>query len=122
MNANTLMPKEYLSGADVYDTKNKSISLSATISGLKRVTVGTDNEERWALTFEHTERKLTLNKTNLSKLIEMFGAETDDWIGKLISLFGSQTMYQGKSVKAIRVGEPDGGVPLGQFDPDDIPV
>ena len=127
MNANTMMPKEYLSANDVHDSKGKSISLAATITGLRKVTVGTDNDERWALTFKGTDRKLTLNKTNLSVLIELYGAETDDWTDKSISLYGATTQYQGKNVKAIRVGEPVVGAPdlvaVEHFDPDDeIPV
>lgn len=124
MNANSLMPKELLSGADVYDAKGKAIYLNATISGLKQIEVGPEKEKRWALTFSGTERKLTLNVTNRDRLVELFGAETDDWIGKDIALHGDKAIYGGKTVKAIRIEEPAVGAPelAGGFDPDEVEI
>lgn len=129
MNANTLMPKEYISSADVFDSKGKPAARTATITGIKKVTVGQDDnkEEKPALTFAGTDRKLTLNKTNISALIEYFGEETDDWIGQAVTLVGDYTQYQGKTVKALRIRPgATGGMPLADetesFDPDAIPV
>ena len=126
MNANTLMPKEFLSGADVHDSHGKPTELAATISGVRQVEVGQNKETRWALTFKGSDRKLTLNKTNLGTLIELFGAETDEWAGKSIALVGTTTEYQGKRVQAIRVAPPsnDGAAleDIKSFDPDEVPV
>lgn len=131
MNANSLMPKEYISGADVFDAKGKPITLTAVVAGVKKVLVGQgdEKEERWALTFRGSDRKLTLNKTNLGALIEFFGAETDDWTGQQVGLVGSYTEFQGKTVKAVRIRPSDGtGTPLAEaevadlaFDPDKVP-
>src|SRR5687767_15707268 len=99
MNANSLIPREYLAGKDVHDAKGKPLSLTAKIAKLIPVTIGDD--EAWALTFAGTDRKLKLNKVNISTLIEMFGAETDEWPGKEIGLVGAMTEFQGKRVQAI---------------------
>lgn len=122
MNANTMMPKEYLSGKDVHDVKGKALSFNATIADIKAVTIGDD--DAWALLFAGTERKLKLNKTNLSTLIEMFGPETDDWLGKQVGLVGAMTEFQGKRVQAIRINVPeDNAKPLAtKFDPEELPV
>ena len=121
MNANSLLPREYLSGKDVHDAKGKPLSLTATIAKLIPVTLGTD--EAWALTFTGTDRKLKLNKINISTLIEMFGAETDEWPGKEIGLVGAMTEFQGKRVQAIRINVPvQPSEPLGRFDPDDVDI
>lgn len=127
MNANTLMPKELISGADVHDAKGKPTYLAATIAGLVQIEVGPEKERRWALTFKGTNRKLTLNVTNKDRLIELFGAETDDWIGQKIALHGDTAKYAGKTVKAVRIEEPVPGAPeiagdAPSFDPDEIPV
>lgn len=128
MNANTLMPKELISGADVHDAKGRSISLNATIAGLKQIEVGQDKELRWALTFRGTERKLTLNVTNKDKLVKLFGAETDDWIGKKVALYGAEATFGGKTTQAVRIGDAVAGAPelatnkVAGFDPDEIPV
>ena len=125
MNANSLMPKELISANDVYDAKGKPIYLNATIAGLKQIEVGPDKEKRWALTFFGTDRKLTLNVTNRDKLVELFGAETDDWTERQIALHGDKATYGGKTVKAVRVEEPAAGAPelAGvAFDPDEVPL
>ena len=130
MNANTLMPKEFISGADVFDaTGKKSLTLGATIADVKSVSVGQgdDKEDKWALTFKGTDRKLTLNKTNLGALIEFFGAETDDWKGQHIALVGTWTEFAGKTVKAVRIRpQTEGATPLVEddiktFDPEAVP-
>src|SRR5690242_1372461 len=101
MNANDLMPKQYISSADVFDGKGKPTVRSATIAGVEQVMVGQgdEKEQKAALTFAGTDRKLTLNKTNIGALIEFFGTETDDWKGQKVNLVGDYTQYQGKTVK-----------------------
>lgn len=111
MNAATLIPKKLLSSADVYDAKGRAVSKSAVISGLQHVEVGTEKEVRPALSFEGTGRMLTLNVTNIERLVELFGGETDDWIGQTISLNGDTAKYGGKTVNAIRVDGPVAGAP-----------
>jgi hypothetical protein len=125
MNANSLMPKELLSGADVHDSHGKPIYLNATISGLKQIEVGQDKERRWALLFKGTDRKLTLNVTNKDRLVKMFSAETDDWIGQKIALHGATATFGGKEVLAIRIEDAEVGAPelaATRFDPDDVEI
>lgn len=126
MNAKTMFPKELISAADVYDAKNRPIYLNATIESLRQIPVGPEKELRWALLFKGTERKLTLNVTNNDRLVELFGSETDDWIGQKIALHGDKATFGGKTVPAVRIEEAAVGAPeLAQvkgFDPDDIPV
>lgn len=127
MNANKLMPKEYIGGKDVHDADGEPISLNVTIKDLIQVEVGQDKEQRWALTFTGTERKLTLNKTNIDKLIKLFGAETEAWKGKPIALTGATTTYGGEERQAVRIAKAN---PSGKsmeaaaeeaFDPESIP-
>lgn len=127
MNAKTMFPKELISGADVHDAKGRPTSINATIAGIRQIEVGPEKEKRWALLFLGTDRKLTLNVTNNEKLCDLFGNETDDWVGQRISLRGDTAKFGGKTVQAVRVDEfKAGGAELGGalgFDPDnEIPV
>lgn len=54
-------------------------------------------------------KKLTLNKTNATKLADMFGNDTDRWVGHQIMLYTEMTST-GKSGVRIRQ-TPPGGVP-----------
>lgn len=119
MNANKLMPKEYITGADVHDADGEPTTMNVTIASLTQVEVGQDKEMRWALTFTGTERKLTLNKTNIDRLIKQFGAETDGWAGQAIGLTGATTTFGGKEVQAVRITRPAGMVQMEKpYDPD----
>ena len=62
-----------------------------------------DDGRKLSLGFEEIEHGLTLNKTNLSILIDGFGSETDDWKGKKISLMLIKTKFSGQTVDGIQV-------------------
>ena len=49
-------------------------------------------------------KKLVLNKTNALMIASAFGDETDEWVGKIISLHSEKVAFQGKIVDALRVG------------------
>ncbi len=60
--------------------------------------------------FEKTPKHWVLNKTNATCLRAMFGRETDEWIGKRVTLYPApyQDPFTGEMGTAIRVrGSPD---------------
>lgn len=58
------------------------------------------------LEFLELEQKLTLNKTRVKKLVELLGDDTDDWVGKRISIYRIDVSYQGKQMPGIAVAAP----------------
>lgn len=58
------------------------------------------------LGFLELDQKLTLNKTRVKKLVELLGEDTDDWVGKKISLYRIDVSYQGKQMPGVAVGAP----------------
>ena len=60
------------------------------------------------------ERGMILNKTNANIITELHGSETDDWPGKMITLYSARVEFQGKIVDGIRVQlAPVGGASAG---------
>ena len=55
------------------------------------------------LSFVGKEKVLVCNKTNARTIGNIHGEHLENWIGKQIKLFQSQTDFQGKSVPCIRV-------------------
>ncbi len=54
--------------------------------------------------FENTKKQLVLNKTNFNTIADVLGeGDTDQWVGKQITLIPARTEYQGKRVPCIRV-------------------
>ena len=77
-----------------------------TISGYE--VVDFDEGKKIVLSFNKTDRTFVLNKTNGNTIADMYSQEMDNWIGKQITLFPTQTDFQGKAVACIRVriGQP----------------
>lgn len=67
-----------------------------------------DNGDRKVvLEFNELENKaMPLNVTNSRAIADIYGGDTDNWIGKEIMLFTMPVDYQGKMVQAIRIRAP----------------
>lgn len=62
-----------------------------------------DNGNKLVVTFEGKKKALVCNKTNANRIAYAFGTNTDNWIGKEVTLFTDLVDFQGKAVEAIRV-------------------
>jgi len=95
----------YLQQIDVVDEP------LVTITSAKSVSFENEDREKLALYFEEFDKGLICNTTNIDLLTALFGGdETDDWIGKQITLYTDPTViYGGKKVGGIRVrsGSPE---------------
>ena len=60
-------------------------------------------EAKLVLYFEEEDRGVVLNKINTRRLIEAFGDDSDDWIGKRITLYTEPVDFNGKVTDAIRL-------------------
>jgi hypothetical protein len=96
MNINSAFPSTYLKAADL---QGKSVTL--TMDHVTMEDIGGDQKP--VLYFQGTERGIVLNKTNTSIISEMYGYETDDWVGKKITIHPARVEFQGRIVDAIRV-------------------
>lgn len=58
------------------------------------------------LEFLETDQKLTLNKTRIRKLVEMFGPDSDDWIDRRVALYAVPVQFNGKSQMGVAIAAP----------------
>lgn len=78
--------------------------LTLTISKVKPERMQSTGEEKLVLSFEETGKGLVLGtKANLEFLIDEFGDDTDDWVGKEIVLYSVETSFGSKPVQGIRL-------------------
>jgi hypothetical protein len=98
MQANQLCPSPHLEAADLCG-KEKVVTMKSV--GFK--VVGEAKVSKGVIEFEEFDRGMVLNRTNLKRVIELHGTETDDWTGKKITLYPSETDFQGKTVPCLRV-------------------
>ena len=62
-----------------------------------------DKAEKPVIGFQESEKRLVLNRTNAAQMQQLFGAETEGWIGKRLTLYPTTVNYQGDMVACIRL-------------------
>jgi hypothetical protein len=103
MNADQLLKKRYVQASDIGDQGKIVTIVDLKIEELKGRD-GTVNQ-KGVLYFDSGIKPLPLNNTNVAKLKELFGKETDDWIGKDIYLVVRNVEAFGKPALGIRIEE-----------------
>lgn len=99
MDVNAMYPSEYLKASDLQGKDH-----TVTIQGIKMEKIGRDDEPaKPVLYFRGAKKGLVLNRTNANTVAEIYGTETNFWMGKPITLGVSWVDFQGRQVEAIRV-------------------
>lgn len=100
MQATNLCPSPHLEAADLCGKDNV-----VTIEKVGFSLVGQEKVNKGVVKFVEFDRSMVINRTNLKRVIAMHGTDTDEWIGKKVTLYPSETDFQGKTVPCIRVRE-----------------
>ena len=77
-----------------------------TIETVNQQPVGQDvnAQQKICVTFsEFPNKSLVCNQTNLGRLAKLYGVDAENWIGKQVSVYRSQTSYQGQSAFGVRL-------------------
>jgi len=110
MDFDALYPNRFLKAGEL---AGKDVTL--TISNVKLETLEGekgDKKKKGIVSFRETPKELVLNRTNGESIKAMFGRETDNWIGKKVTIWPAQIndSFTGERIPAIRVrGSPDLG-------------
>lgn len=110
MNVDTLYPSKYLSASDL---QGKEPTVTITQISMEKMT---DGQTKPCVFINNKPKGIVLNKTNAMAIANMYGKETDNWIGKKIKLVKVWTDFQGKPVEAIRIVQPGAEV-MREFGP-----
>jgi len=71
---------------------------------IKEVNVETiKDKKKLVLSFEGTDKKLALNRTNVMQLQEAYGSDNRKWAKATISLAAVPTTFNGEQVKGLRI-------------------
>ena len=101
MNIDEAYPSKYISAADLQGREVIVRIARVTVEQLGRNNDPKDNKP--ILYFQGKQKGLALNKTNANTVKDLYGKETDAWIGQTITLVQAWTDYAGKQVECIRV-------------------
>ena len=96
---NEAFPSRFFKAADV-----PAEGLPLKIAKVEQEKVGPDQELKWVLYFKGHDKQLVLNGTNWDLIAAALREEdSDNWIGKTIELYPTQTQFGKKMVDCIRV-------------------
>lgn len=99
MNIGTAFPSKYVKAAELPEE-----GVALTMARVAMEDVDGKGTHKPVLYFEKAKKGLVLNVTNSKKIQQIVGsAETDEWVGKKIVLYASETEYAGDTVPCIRV-------------------
>jgi hypothetical protein len=96
MDIRSAFPSRYLKAADLKGSDDKVV-----IGQVQMETISAEAQP--VVYFQGKEKGLVLNKTNMETIVNMFGDETDHWIGKAITLFSTKVDFKGERKDAIRI-------------------
>jgi hypothetical protein len=96
---NDAFPSRFFKAADITEE-----GLPLKIAKVEQEKVGPDQELKWVLYFKGHDKQLVLNGTNWDLIAAALREEdSDNWIGKTIELYPTQTQFGKKMVDCIRV-------------------
>jgi hypothetical protein len=102
MDIGKVFPSRYLKVADL-----KGKDVTAMIKEVKLEAVGKGQDSKPVAYFKGTDKGLVLNITNSKRIAAIAGSEdTDDWTGHKVTLYPTETEFQGDVVECIRVRLP----------------
>ena len=109
MNINQAYPSKYISEPDL---QGQPRVLTIARVGVETLDQST-GETKPILYFQGAKKGMVLNVTNKNVIVLLYGTETDNWIGREIELYPSQTDFRGEVVPCIRCRAPHAAGALG---------
>lgn len=83
--------------------KARVLKISKVVAGTLEDHRSRRKEKKPVLHFANAGKPLALNKTNAKVLAAMYGNNTDDWVGKTITVYPTTTSFGNDTVDCIRI-------------------
>ncbi len=100
MDATKYFGGNFLKAADVV----KPMQLTITSVDVEEF----EDKKKLLVSFEETDKKLVLNKINMTRICRLAGSQdTDTWAGTQVTLYKDTVEYDGQDVPCIRVKKKD---------------
>ena len=113
MNINDAYPSKYIKEADLQGKPRVLTVARVSVESLDQ----SSGETKPVVYFQSTQKGLVLNITNKNVFVLLYGAETNNWTGRQIELYPSQTDFRGDVVPCIRCRAPGATGALGTVPP-----
>lgn len=67
---------------------------------------GGDSEEKPVVSFRDHSQRMILNSTNWDAIAEIYGDETDGWVGQRVTIYPTTTQFGSRRVECMRIKAP----------------
>jgi len=98
VNVNNVFPTKYVKAQDIQG----QVQVVIAKAGMEQL----GDEHKLVVYFEGHTKGMVLNKTNANNLSNLYGPESDGWIGKPMMLVSTFVDFQGQSTPALRLHPP----------------
>lgn len=122
MNFRKLYPSKYLAE---HDLCGRDVVVTVREVLLEKIEGPNSNgEPKGVVYFAEHPKGMILNRVNGNRIVAIYGEDTDGWIGGRVTLYPSETDFQGDTVPCIRVRKepPMDAAPAGFPNPNAAPV
>ena len=96
----TMFDRDYI-GA--WDLKGDTTVTISRVEAKELTAQGGRKSKKPIVYFERADKGFACNKTNAKTIAGMYGNDTEQWVGKKLTLFATQTQMGGETVDCIRV-------------------
>ena len=100
MKMSQAFPSKFVKPADL---NGKHVTLTIAKIVIEQLGHGAEAERKPVVYFLKATKGLVLNRTNAMTLVGMYGDESDDWVGKRVTLFATRIRAFGTMQDTIRV-------------------
>lgn len=100
--------RNFLSACDLQDDAGRPLSATVTITRVEAGSLQSPGQVKKrrapVLSFANREKRLVVNKTNAKTIASLYGANTDSWVGRRLTIYATTTTFgREKNVPCIRV-------------------
>ena len=99
-NINDLYPSKYLKASDL---QGREFHLTITMIQVETLGTGDRAQSKPVVYFQGAQKGMALNRSNADEIANVYGLNTDTWIGKKITLYPSTTRFANQVVPCIKV-------------------
>lgn len=103
MKTTALFPSQWIKADDL---DGGPVTVTIRELAVEDIGQGKNRESKPVLYFHNAQKGLVLNVTNCRAIEDAYGLETDEWAGRVVELFATETDFQGKRVPCVRVRVP----------------
>ena len=109
MNIDTAYPSKYIKESDLQGQARLLTIARVSMEAVDQ----SGHDMKPVVFFQGAQKGMVLNVTNKNVIVLLYGQETDNWTGRQIELYPSQTDFRGDVVACIRCRAPQAVGALG---------